>query len=56
MWTGYVDFIVQLRDIEIIIQQQLETLETEGKDDPLLRDVQKILYSTEVRSSLILSW
>ncbi|KAI0687052.1 calponin homology domain-containing protein [Earliella scabrosa] len=40
-------YFAKLRDIEIIIQQQLETLEAEGKDDPLLRDVQKILYSTE---------
>ncbi|KAH9948296.1 calponin homology domain-containing protein [Amylocystis lapponica] len=40
-------YFSKLRDIEIIVQQQLETLEAEGKDDPLLRDVQKILYSTE---------
>lgn len=26
----------------------MEALEQEGKDDPLLRDIQKILYSTEV--------
>ncbi|OBZ71089.1 Protein BIM1 [Grifola frondosa] len=31
----------------IIVQQQLETLEAEGRDDPILRDIQKILYSTE---------
>ncbi|KAF9810512.1 hypothetical protein IEO21_06873 [Rhodonia placenta] len=36
-----------LRDIEILVQQQMEVLESEGKDDPLLRDIQKILYSTE---------
>lgn len=30
------------------MQQQLEGLEAEGKDDLFLRDVQKILYSTEV--------
>lgn len=39
---------MQLRDIEILVQQQVEVLEAEGKDDPLLRDIQKILYSTEV--------
>lgn len=38
----------QLRDIEILVQQQLEVLESEGKDDPVFRDIQKILYSTEV--------
>ena len=43
----------QLRDIEIIIQQQLETLQAEDRDDPILRDVQKILYSTEVSASVI---
>ena len=37
-----------MRDIEILVQGQLEALEAEGKDDPLLRDIQKILYSTEV--------
>lgn len=41
---------MQLRDIEIIVQQQMEALQAEDKDDPLLREVQKILYSTEVRS------
>ncbi|KZT12240.1 microtubule binding protein [Laetiporus sulphureus 93-53] len=40
-------YFAKLRDIEILVQQQLETLEQEGKDDPLLRDIQKILYSTE---------
>ena len=44
--------VMQLRDIEILVQGQLEALEAEGKDDPLLRDIQKILYSTEVRSLL----
>ena len=38
-----------MRDIEILVQQQLETLQAEEKDDPLLREIQKILYSTEVR-------
>jgi len=40
-------YFSKLRDIEIIVQQQLEALEAEGKDDPLMRDIQKILYSTE---------
>ncbi|KZT69538.1 microtubule binding protein [Daedalea quercina L-15889] len=40
-------YFAKLRDIEILVQQQLEALEAEGKDDPLLRDIQKILYSTE---------
>ncbi|TCD65861.1 hypothetical protein EIP91_002123 [Steccherinum ochraceum] len=40
-------YFAKLRDIEIIVQQQMEALEADGKDDPLLRDVQKILYSTE---------
>lgn len=39
---------LQLRDIEILAQQQLEVLEGEGKDDVTLREIQKILYSTEV--------
>ena len=43
---------MQLRDIEILVQQQLEVLEGEGKDDVTLRDIQKILYSTEVRATL----
>ena len=40
----------QLRDIEILVQQQVEVLEGEGKDDHTLREIQKILYSTEVRN------
>lgn len=31
-----------------MVQQQLEVVEAEGKEDPTLRDIQKILYSTEV--------
>ena len=31
------------------MQAQMETLEGEGKDDNTLREIQKILYSTEVR-------
>ncbi|KAF4580730.1 MAPRE family protein [Pleurotus pulmonarius] len=40
-------YFEKLRDIEILAQQQLETLEAEGKDDNTLREIQKILYSTE---------
>jgi len=34
-----------------MVQQQLEVLEGEGKDDPTFREIQKILYSTEVGSA-----
>ncbi|KAG9076338.1 hypothetical protein FRC06_009559 [Ceratobasidium sp. 370] len=40
-------YFAKLRDIEILVQQQLEVLEGEGKDDTTLREIQKILYSTE---------
>ncbi|KAG8685346.1 hypothetical protein FRC08_013164 [Ceratobasidium sp. 394] len=40
-------YFAKLRDIEILVQQQLETLEADGKDDVTLREIQKILYSTE---------
>jgi len=40
-------YFSKLRDIEILVQQQMEVLEAEGKDDVVLRDIQKILYSTE---------
>lgn len=40
--------LYQLRDIEILAQQQIEVLEADGKDDVTLREIQKILYSTEV--------
>jgi len=39
----------QLRDIEILVQAQLEVLEAAQTDDETLREIQKILYSTEVR-------
>lgn len=39
-------FLFQLRDIEILVQQQLEVLEGAGNDDETLREIQKILYST----------
>ena len=41
--------VLQLRDIEILVQQQAETLEAEGKEDATLKQIQAILYSTEVR-------
>ncbi|KAH7927643.1 hypothetical protein BV22DRAFT_1031539 [Leucogyrophana mollusca] len=40
-------YFSKLRDIEILAQQQMESLEAEGKDDETLREIQKILYSTE---------
>jgi RP/EB family microtubule-associated protein len=40
-------YFAKLRDIEILAQQQIETLEASGKDDETLREIQKILYSTE---------
>lgn len=40
-------YFEKLRDIEILVQQQIEVLEGDGKDDQTLRDIQKILYSTE---------
>lgn len=41
----------QLRDIEILVQQQAETLEAAGTEDETLKEIQKILYSTEVSPS-----
>ena len=46
---------LQLRDIEILVQAQLEPLEAEGKDDETLRAIQQILYSTEVRHPMYIS-
>jgi len=40
-------YFAKLRDIEILVQQQIEVLETAGSDDETLREIQKILYSTE---------
>ncbi|KAF9523143.1 microtubule binding protein [Crepidotus variabilis] len=40
-------YFEKLRDIEILVQQQMEVLEGEGKEDATLKDIQKILYSTE---------
>ncbi|CAE6447637.1 unnamed protein product [Rhizoctonia solani] len=41
-------YFAKLRDIEILVQQQMEVLETEGKEkDHTLEEIQKILYSTE---------
>ena len=47
-------FVSQLRDIEILVQQQTEVLANEGAEDATLSEIQKILYSTEVRRSSIL--
>jgi len=38
----------QLRDIEILVQQQMEVVEAAGGEDITLKEIQKILYSTEV--------
>lgn len=43
-------YFEKLREIEILAQNQMEVLEAEGKDDQVLREIQKILYSTEVCS------
>ncbi|KZT59340.1 hypothetical protein CALCODRAFT_523333 [Calocera cornea HHB12733] len=37
----------KLRDIEILVQTQAEALAAEGKEDETLKEIQKILYSTE---------
>jgi len=37
----------KLRDIEILVQNQLEVMDGEGGDGPTLKEIQKILYSTE---------
>ncbi|KAJ7117078.1 calponin homology domain-containing protein [Mycena epipterygia] len=42
-------YFEKLRDIEVLVQQKMETLEGAGQDDETLREIQKILYSTEVR-------
>ncbi|KAJ7434337.1 calponin homology domain-containing protein [Mycena galericulata] len=41
-------YFEKLREIEILVQQQTEVLEAAGKDDETLKEIQKILYSTEV--------
>ncbi|PFH53269.1 hypothetical protein AMATHDRAFT_55014 [Amanita thiersii Skay4041] len=40
-------YFSKLRDIEILVQTQLEVLEAEGKEDETLKKIQEILYSTE---------
>jgi len=40
-------YFAKLRDIEILCQNQIEVLEAEAKEDPTLKEIQKILYSTE---------
>jgi len=43
-------YFAKLRDIEILVQQQVETMEQTGSphaDGEVLREIQKILYSTE---------
>lgn len=41
---------MQLREIEILVQNQTELLSADGKEDNTLKAIQKILYETEVRS------
>ncbi|KAF9234691.1 calponin homology domain-containing protein [Melanogaster broomeanus] len=40
-------YFAKLRDIEILAQQQVEVLEKDGQQDETLKEIQKILYSTE---------
>ncbi|KAI9462977.1 calponin homology domain-containing protein [Boletus coccyginus] len=40
-------YFAKLRDIEILVQQQVEALEGAGQPDDSLKEIQKILYSTE---------
>ncbi|KAG6898581.1 hypothetical protein C0993_005858 [Termitomyces sp. T159_Od127] len=40
-------YFEKLREIEILVQQQLEAHEAAGKEDETLRKIQAILYSTE---------
>ncbi|KAL4070047.1 calponin homology domain-containing protein [Scleroderma yunnanense] len=40
-------YFAKLRDIEILVQQQLEAVEAAGGDETSLKEIQKILYSTE---------
>lgn len=42
----------KLRQIEILVQQQMEVLEAEGKEDKTLKEIQAILYSTEVSAGV----
>ena len=43
--------VIQLRDIEILVQQELELPDrAEIKESDVLKEIQKILYSTEVRT------
>ncbi|KAG6372764.1 calponin homology domain-containing protein [Boletus reticuloceps] len=40
-------YFAKLRDIEILVQQQVEALERSGQQDEALKEIQRILYSTE---------
>lgn len=40
-------YFAKLRDIEILVQQQMEVVEAAGGEDITLKEIQKILYSTE---------
>lgn len=43
-------YFAKLRDIEILVQQEMESPEhtSGGREDEVLKEIQKILYSTEV--------
>ena len=43
----------KLRDIEILVQQQLEENEKGQVEDTTLLEIQKILYSTEVGNHIV---
>jgi hypothetical protein len=48
-------YFSKLRDIELLIQQELEAKpELEQNEDGILKQIQTILYSTEVSSNLLL--
>ncbi|KAH9165932.1 calponin homology domain-containing protein [Lactarius sanguifluus] len=40
-------YFAKLRDIEILVQNQMEDLAKDGREDTTLNEIQKILYSTE---------
>lgn len=46
-------YFAKLRDIEILVQQEMESPEHDGssREDEVLKEIQKILYSTEVSIS-----
>ena len=49
--TYAISLDLKLRDIEILVQQQIEEDEAAERDSGVLKEIQTILYSTEVRPS-----